>query len=87
MGNILHNYVTMRPYIYDVQPENKHCLGCCSDIFPEEEANWFSLPPNNLWIDRGNIISDTNLVINENVTEELLLEYNPRLGKHRLIDF
>lgn len=26
-------------------------------------------------------MSDTNLVINENITEELLLENNPRLGK------
>lgn len=46
-----------------------------------------SFPPNNLWTDRGNNISDTNLVINKNITEELLLENNPRSGKHKLIDF
>lgn len=35
----------------------------------------------------GIIISDTNLAINEDVTEELLLENNPGWGKHESIDF
>lgn len=40
-GNIPQNYITMRAYIYDVQPENEHCLGRCSNIFPEVEADRF----------------------------------------------
>lgn len=41
------NYVTMRTYIYDVQPENKHCLELCSNIFLDVEAD-ISFPPNML---------------------------------------
>jgi len=34
----------------------------------------------------GSIISDTNLAVNEDITEELLLENNPGWRKHTLTD-
>lgn len=48
------------------------------------ETDFFSTKLSLQW---GNIISDTNLAINEDITEELLLENNPGWGKHESIDF
>lgn len=68
----------MRAYIYDVQRENKHCLGRHSNLFPEVEADRNLLHQITFELTEANIISDTNLVTNKNITEELLLGNNPR---------